>query len=221
MNLFQWLFRSPRFQREPDAFTAHREQLWSQILKAIRYQQGQGNVVWIVTHFADQFSEMQRRLGQWQQDYEIVMNRIDTATMVEMSRQKSQVVFLALAELLSPAETVDREIDNSILLSMIAIERHPMIDFDSLLETVATQIPSRVKFGYYLALDDPVFGSIGQSVLVTLRQLGLKDDELISSYATSRSIQRIQKTRSANYDRTLRADSAMEWIALQEGRSGK
>jgi hypothetical protein len=219
MNLFQWMFRSPRFQREADAFTAHREQLWSQLLKAILYQQQQGNVVWIVTHFADQFSEMQRRLGQWRRNYEIVMNKIDTANMVEMSRGQSQVVFLALAELLSPTDTVDRQIDDSIQLSMIAIERHPMIDFDSLLESIATQIPSRVRFGYYLALDDPVFDSIGQSVLATLRQLGLQDHELISSYAASRSIQRIQKKRSATYDKTLRADSAMEWIALQEARS--
>lgn len=216
MNLFRWLFRLPHFGREPDSFTIKREQLWPQVLKAIRYQQQQGCVIWIVAHFADQFSEIQARLGQWQIEYQLVMKTVSPSTIVDMSRGHHQVVFLGLAELLSPATVATSNFDESTKLCIISIERHPLLDFDQRLENAVSQIPCRVKFGYYLALEDPVFGSISQPIIASLKQLGLKDDELINSYATTRSIERVQKKRAASYDATLRADSAREWMLLQE-----
>lgn len=217
MNPFKWLFSRPRFERVPDAYTLSRSSLWREIINAVRFQQDQAACVWLIAHFADQFSEVQNRLSENRIDYQIVSSAVDGNQILEMSQSNRRSVILALAELLIPMAGISDEPTNSISLAMIAVERHPLITNDYRLEQVVRQVPCPTKFGYYLALDDPPFqGVLSESLVTLLRQFGMKEGELVNSLATTRSIDRLLKRQAAYYDPNLRADSAKEWIANQK-----
>lgn len=220
MNPFRWPFASSPFERVPDAFILDRAQLWPAIRQAIEYQQQQGNVVWVIAHFADQFFEIQNWLNQWELEYQIVEKRIDPHNIADMSRNNPKAIFLGLAEFVGSGEPANRIAGEAVSISMLVIERHPLIDFDRALEAAAHQIPGRVKFGYYLSLSDPAFdGQISQTVVALLKHFGLEDNQLINSVTASRAIERWLKKSSARFDPSVRADSAKEWLAIQVARA--
>jgi preprotein translocase subunit SecA len=217
MNFFKWLFAKPSYDRILDAYTFDRESLWAEIRKAIHFQQQQQSTVWLITHFADQFFEIQNRLGEWKIDYQILSHPITAIEARELSETSPESVFLALAELLTPSEISSGDLMSTRPVSIIAIERHPYIEHDYRLEEFVRQITSPVKFGYYLSLQDPPFQEILSEPLITLlRHFGMREGELVNSIATTRSLDRLLKRQAAQYDPQVRADSAADWLAQQK-----
>jgi len=213
MGLLDWMFRAPRFDRIPDCYTAKRSYLWAELKKAILFQQQRGRTVWIVTHFPDQFTVAQDCLASWQIDYSILSHPIDSIEIAEVSKSKSKVVHLALAELLTPSQRGEFAIDPNLTLAMIAVERHPRIELDLNLENYAQSTPCRVIFGYYLSLEDPVIRPhLSDNLMQFLSQFGMKESELIHSLMVTKAINRALKLHAKNYPPDHRADSAAEWL---------
>lgn len=213
MGLLNWLFRSPRFDRIPDCYTVKRSYLWTELKKAIQFQQKRGHTVWIVTHFPDQFTMAQDLLSDWQINYSILDNPIDSLQIADISKGSPQTVHLALAELLTISHRTDFAVDPNLTLAIIAIERHPWMEFDQKLESYAQSTPCRVIFGYYLSLEDPVIRPhLSENMLTVLSQYGMKESELIHSLIVTKAINRALKLQAKSYSPGYRADSAEEWL---------
>ena len=215
MGLLDWLFRRPRFTRFEDSFAMDRENLWPSLRDSIAKQRRDGFQIWIVTHFADTFSELQDLFDQWDVEYQIGDQLMQPQFAVETSRKLGCGVLLTLAELLTPAESVDREIEGAISLSLIVVEKHPLVENDRRLESFARMISCPVRFGYFMAIDDIVVRrAVNDTTIQILKQLGMKDHELITSIMITRRLETVLSRESAKFTTNHRADSAAQWYKL-------
>lgn len=219
-GMFKWLFTKRQFQRVDDCYTMHRAALWMKLRTAITQQQSTGNSVWLIAHFPDVFETVQRGLGEWRMDYQIITQPTTPEEVVARSSKSPAQIQLALAELLVPADTIAAQ-SQSVSLSMIGLERHPLIFQEHQLETFARAVPCPVRFGYYLAINDPVIREVvNEGMIEILKQLGLQDHELITSNMITRRLHTVLARRATLADRNLQADSAAEWLALKRGQDG-
>ena len=219
MGLIDWLFKGSKYQRIPDSFVFEREYLWPRLREAILAQLAEQRSVWVVTHFAETFSEVQEALAKWELDYKIIDRAMTPSETLDVVRQSgSREIVLGLSELLVP---IDSGLENSdeIELTMVVLERYPLIEFDERLVKFAQQIPAKVRFGYLLAINDTIFKRIfPDTVFELLKQMGLQDNELITSTMISRRLDATIKRESQKYQgKTKRANSIEEWYKLNDG----
>jgi hypothetical protein len=217
MGFLAWLFSKPKFNRYEDSFAMTRESLYQRLYAAVLEQQHNGQQVWIVAHFADTFWEVQNCLAQWQLDYEIVNQRLSSDAALQLVSQKQDQVQLVLAELLSPTDSVHRPSGSAISIAIIVVERHPWIVHDRQLEAFVRALPCPVRYGYYLSIDDVLVRRVvNETVVQVLKQLGMKDHELITSNLVTRRLEKVLTRDASSYSNPQRADSAAEWYELND-----
>ena len=215
MGILDWLTGRPSFNRFEDSFALNRPNLWAKLKTAITSQQGQGSHVWLVAHFADTFESLQDLLDEWQIDYQICANDVTPHDVLETLRDQRETVLLVLADLVSVTDASNLNFDNSDTLSIIVVERHPRVENDRKLAAFAKSVPCPVRFGYYLAIDDVVIRRVvNDTTIRILKQLGLKDHELITSNMITRRLDKVLAREAKQYATNHRADSAQEWYEL-------
>ena len=215
MGILDWLTGRPSFNRFEDSFALNRPNLWAKLKTAITSQQGQGSCVWLITHFADTFETLQDLLDEWQIEYLICSNELTPQSALESIRGQNETVLLVLADLVTVTNSANLNFDNSDVISMIVVERHPRVENDQKLETFAKSVPCPVRFGYYLAIDDVVIRRVvNDTTIKILKQLGLKDHELITSNMITRRLDKVLAREAKQFATNHRADSAEEWYQL-------
>jgi len=224
MGIWQWLFGKRRFERFDDSFALSREKLFGSLQTAIVNQRQAGQTIWIVAHFPETYLQIGERLSEFGFDYQIVGQQVTPAEVLAISKRASlsasdkmtAPIQLVLAELLDARFLVERfsatGVDRSESISMIVIERHPLLSEDHRVERFASEIPCPVRFGYYLSIDDAVVErAAGQELIHLLRLLGMEDQQLISSTMLTRRIEKKLKQDAAVFRINHRTDSAVEW----------
>jgi hypothetical protein len=220
MGFLDWLTGRPPFNRFEDSFAMTRASLWAKLKTAISHQQRQGSRVWIVTHFADTFAELQDLLDEWQIEYQICDKEIQPQTALESTRDQSNSVLLILSDLLTLADSTAVAFDDSVAIAMIVVERHPLVEIDHKLAAFSKSMPCRVRFGYYLAIDDMVVRRVvNETTIQILKQLGMKDHELITSNMVTRRLDKVLTREGKQITTNHRADSAEEWYRLNQPAS--
>ncbi len=200
MGWLSWILRRPNFHRIDDSYAMDRQNLWPSLKTAISHQLQQGHPIWIVVHFAETFTTVQDLLGQWSIDYQIVDQVLQPKDALDHLQDSAEGVSLVLSDLLTVSETANLTRDDSQTLSMIVVERHPLAVQDREVEQFARLIPCPVQLGYFLAIDDLVIRQVvNQTTIEILKQLGMKDHELITSNMITRRINQFLNRAERHY----------------------
>ena len=219
MTILNWFFRPLKFVRYEDSYASCRQFLWPMLLTAIAKQQSDGFSVLLVAHFAQTFTSVQDLLENSGMDYQIVDRSVAANDFMNFSSLELSTVQLSLSHLLEPSEKVSREASVDRPISMIMVERHPLPQHDCRALAFAKGLQGPTRFGYYLAIDDVVVRrAVNDTTVVVLKQLGLKDHDLITSNLISRRLEKVLDREASQYAQDLPADSAQEWYRRNEVR---
>jgi|MDTC01.2.fsa_nt_gb hypothetical protein len=216
MSIWKGLFGNRQFTYFDDAYALTRETLWNSLESTLKSERYEDQPVWLVVHFFDTFNWLQDRLDGSDIPYEIETSEIDAKRFSYDSSVTQKGVRLVLAKTLLAADATsssDENLERS--LAMIVLERHPLIEHDLRIESIARSFPVRVEYGHYLALDDSVVRMVvNEATIKILQQLGMNDHELITSAMLTRRLKKVLRRMQSSFESDLAADSAADWIAL-------
>lgn len=216
MSIWKGLFGNRQFTYFDDAYALTRETLWNSLESTLKSERYEDQPVWLVVHFFDTFNWLQDRLDGSDIPYEIETSEIDAKRFSYDSSVTQKGVRLVLAKTLLAADATsssDGNLERS--LAMIVLERHPLIEHDLRIESIARSFPVRVEYGHYLALDDSVVRMVvNEATIKILQQLGMNDHELITSAMLTRRLKKVLRRMQSSFESDLAADSAADWIAL-------
>lgn len=217
MALFDWLKKPRNLTHFEDHYALNRESLYAALRDPIERCQNQSELVLLLAHFPDCFSQMAEMLEQWGINYQVVAKPLDAAWFEATTG--ADTVYLSLAEMLdySPASVETRGMptdDQLQIASIFVLERHPILAKDNRLAEFAKRIPNPVRLGYFLSLEDNVIQKmIHQHLRLLLSQMGLSDQELITSNMISRRLKKVL-ARQPQIENEHPADSAAQWYEL-------
>jgi len=102
-------------------------------------------------------------------------------------------------------------------VSVIVVERHPLLDADEHVASFAQSLPCRVRIRFHLCFDDGLLQALGQDKMVqTMRLLGVNEDECIENPMVSRGVRAAQrKVRNRSLAHATGAPvavSSQEWL---------
>lgn len=230
--MFNWLKIKQRFRdwmkirgdydRYPDSYSLSQQGIEGHLLEAIKFRQAHDQAILLVTHFPATFDRLQGLLENAGHDFEIaplnfgpdhLLHLIDKVT------SGSPPLLLVLAATFDDS-SFDRPLppNRKLNVSFMVLERHPALAEDQRIDQFARVWPFSVRIGYLLSMDDPVVKyCIHPTIIEMLKQMGLGDQELITSNMVTRQLERILKkfnltARSSDSARTLAEDSAEEWL---------
>jgi hypothetical protein len=191
-----WLRIRGDFDRYADNYALTLAARDQGLITAIRYRQSMDRAVLVLAHFAQTFEHLQSLLEDQEIDYQIGPLRLTPEFLLEqlpaMPADKATVL-LALAPTLD-LTALDRPlpVQRKFKLSMMILERHPRWEEDRRIETFARVCPCPVRMGYLLSLEDPVIRHcIHPTTVQVLQQLGMRDQELITSRLVSRRLDKV------------------------------
>lgn len=209
--MFDWLFGKTNYYRFQDSYALTQETTFQGMLDALSARLAKGEVVFLFAHFPKMFAEIQERLSQSKLEYEIVSEPIDFGTVSQLAKQSDRI-YLSLAQMLRRNENSLQEAETQSL-AVVSAQRHPMPKYDQLIEDWCRQLPFPVELGYFLSLDDPVISHvISEQAKKLMAQLGLGDNELVTSDMVSRRLKKVLNRKAATVIEEIDADSAAEWI---------
>ena len=166
--------------------------------------------------------ELQNALDVWKIPYDVVTQIVNRRWIEQIRPCQQPPVFLTMAELFDPESSSIKPIQDPPPLALMIAERHPLDQHDRKIEKFARQIPCPVELGYFLALDDVIMSQfVSPGMIQLLRQLGLREHELITSHMVTRRLNQATKKMSRSVDRELPADSATEWFRLNRPQADK
>ena len=207
----QWL----RFRRFDDAYATTKETLWTSIRQSLETQIAAGKAILLVVHFPDTFSYIQNQLAESSIDYEIASKALTPEFLLEPSGSpilqpgRINLVLSALIPAIGPA--TGRNIENQ--LSVLVVERHPLIDHDKRIHNFCKHIGAAIELGYFQSFEDPlVAAELNEMTLMLMEQLGLNDHSLINSMTLTRRIDRKLKRDRARYTSDVDADNYQQWL---------
>lgn len=230
--LRDWLRIRGDYDRFADSYALTAAARNQGLLKALRYRLPLDQALLILVHFPQTFELVQSLLEEQQIDYDIGPLRLTPEFVLEQLPTKSDGAANVLLALASTLDEVSLErplpVQKKFKLSMMVLERHPLLDEDRRIELFARVCPCPVRLGYLLSLEDPVIRHcIHPTTIQVLQQLGLRDQELITSRLVSRRIdwalKRLARAES-DWDADAKAgssrlQSAEEWLSLLAAQS--
>jgi hypothetical protein len=225
MGILDWFKNKKRFIRCDDMYATTRTGLWQSLRKTVDAPQHSQKAIWLIAHFPETFMALQDELETWETEFEVVTQPVKIEEFERAGLAQQGKVYLILAQLLQHEAdhgdtnpfAKDINATDSTTIAMIMVERHPLISHDERLEKFGRAIPRTVEFGYFNSLDDEVLSHVINDTLLTiLKQLGLNDHELITSTLVSRRLEKVLKRVASTYKSDLPADSAREWIKLNQ-----
>ncbi len=214
--MFGWLNNSNRKIFFSDHFAFSQTALDQTICEAARFQADQGDLVFLLAHFPETFERIQNMLESHEVDYGIATEPIDWAANLVLIRSKLSKISLSLTESFQHALiTTEPQSNRELKLSIIVVERHPLISMDESLKAFVRKIPFHVKLGYYLAFDQPVVDyAVEKGLRLLMKQFGMTNHSLVTSELISRRIRRKLKIYQRTHLNCVPADSPQEWYEL-------
>lgn len=156
-------------------------------------------------------------------DFDILAETLNEDQFVQRARREMPAgrVILTMGPMLAPSDFPAGQPqraasqDALIPISVIVTERYPLITHDRKLEKFFEQSHATVLMGYLISFDDPILVRLlGQRFVDLLKQLGLGDNELISSVMTHRGLSRKLQQATTAIQQERPAASPQEWIKL-------
>jgi hypothetical protein len=96
---------------------------------------------------------------------------------------------------------------------VVVCERHPLRSHDEALVQNAGSVPCQCRLVFHLSLEDPLLRRFaGESVVNTLKSLGMEEGECIESQMVAGRIAKAQSKIEENAPGDLSANSAEEWF---------
>ena len=223
--MFNWLFNKPGYRRFDDSYALTRNSLHKGLQSAIEQRSEPNQLIFLVAHFPNVFSELQDALDMWEFPYEIIQHVVNRRWIDQMASNhagSTPPLFLTLAELLQfENAALEPQRQNPHIAIMIA-ERHPLIQRDRQIEKFSRQISWPVELGYFLALDDEIIKhTVSPDVIQLLKQMGLQDHELVTSHMITRRLNQATKRMSRQVQSEQPADSAKQWFQLNDPQQAK
>lgn len=218
MSLFSRLFSSskPRLRRFPDSFTLTNARKLDTLCQWVREQSKIQTVV-VLTHFQSTFLEVQQSLQSAEIEFEILAETLDPFQFD--ARLSERATFLTMSQMLQarsgdlPSQLATAEAPKK--LAVMVTERYPIPDRDRQLEEFLAQLPLSISLGYVISFEDPILKFLlGQKFIDLMKQLGLGDNDLVSSVMTNRGFARKLKSATASIETEQLAESPQQWIEL-------
>lgn len=177
---------------------------------------GRGQQVLVLTCFPATFLELQSALNQRQVEYDILAERVSEDGLLARVREADDSPLLTMSQMLQPAGPVSSGPPASGRpLALIVVERHPLPRYHEALQQFARNLNHPIAIGYILSFDDPVVRFyLGDNFIELLKQLGMGNNDLVSSTMTRRALDRAIKRRAGQISGAKAAESAEEWLAL-------
>ncbi len=215
--MFDSIFGKPGYRRFDDSYALTRPSLFNSLRDSIAHRSGPGQVVFLVAHFTDVFTELQDALESWNLPYDIITQVVNERWLEQVPHGNPSPVFLTMAEMLSTEMSSAKTSDASLSVAMMIAERHPLGQYDQRIESFARQLPCPVELGYFLAMDDEIMKQfINQDMILLLKQLGLREHDLITSHMVTRRLNRATKEMAKRVKQEQSALSASEWFRLNQ-----
>ncbi len=222
--MFQRLFGKPRFRRFADSFTLTGARKLATLCHWTQQQAARGDVVIVLSHFQSSFLENQSALQDAGIEFDIMADTLDEIQFRDrlLSTAAEPQILLSMSQMLQATpDTGSRTNQSRPLnqakplppLSVIVTERYPLITVDEKLERFFQQMDSPVSMGYLIAFDDPILVHLlGQRFVNLLKQLGLGDQDLVSSTMTYRGLSRKLQHATSRVQQERPAISPEAWI---------
>ena len=233
MSLLKRIFAKKRYQRFPDSFTLTKANKLATLGEWTRRQTKKNNTVLVLSHFLSTFRDNQHALRDADIEYEILAEPVSEDQFVQFlgtetpsenhsGDKPSARVIVTMAQMLIPTNVSlavsneqSRSLKTLLDLSVIVTERYPVNTNDQQLETFLEQSMIQAALGYIISFDDPILVHLlGHRFVDLLKQLGLGDNDLISSSMTNRGLSRKLRKATAEVENEKLADSPEEWIEL-------
>jgi len=230
MPLFQRLFGKKKLNRLADSFTMTNVNHAATLCDWVIRQSQSGSCVVVLCHFQSSFVDNQSALQDAGIEFEILATPLDEeAFLKHVNDQVPSVnlnggkVILTMAPMLQSDPSLDgltaRKPGHSLPaagpFSVIVTERYPMTICDDKLELFFQKTDANVSIGYLISFQDPLLNRLlGDRFISLLKQLGMGDNDLISSMMTNRQLARQLARATATIENEVLADSPQEWIEL-------
>ena len=213
--MFGWLFNKPNYRRFEDSYALNRSSLMNGLRESIDWKVGPDQITFLVAHFPDVFSNLQLALEDWKTPYEVVVQTINRQWLEQIQTGVDLPVFLTMAELFETDMPANEPWQNTPEISIMVAERHPLETHDRCIEDFGRQLRRPVALGYFLALDDEIIKQfISPGMIHLLRQLGLREQELVTSHMVTRKLNQATRKMNKQIIQEQPADSAADWFQL-------
>jgi hypothetical protein len=196
MGLFDW------FKRTSSNVTVLNDVIWltkpaklNGIRRAVAHRLAEQTgpvAIILVAHFPDCRAELQEIAEQ--------IGPSDSITVASAAALKRETASV-------------RSFDQSLVVDILAAERHPLPSHDEGVLNFARALPCQCRLVHHLSLEDPTIRAIsGEWVDTILKSLGMAEDEAIESKMVARRIRVAQEKLGSRCFTDYEADSAQEWL---------
>ena len=216
MSWLQRLLASSRVTYRPDSFTLTSRGKYSRLRQWLNDLAESNRPVVLLCHFESTFLEIQDTLDQFEIDFDILAKSLTRTVLMQQFEQRPLKPALTLASMLQIDDLAPNRSSGiaSMKLAMIVLERYPNPVRDELIERFARSLGCPVQLGYLLSFDDPLLRELlGQNFIDLMQQLGLGENDLVSSAMSSRALSRAIRRRIRNIVDETAAKSPLEWLA--------
>ncbi|MCA9089746.1 MAG: hypothetical protein KDA90_14065 [Planctomycetaceae bacterium] len=211
MGLFDWIFG----RRNPQALVLDRvwlkdKLLWQNLRREIDEELTAGLHVILVAHFPQRWDQLVNWLNAQELDFEDWQPRSWRDIRQNLASSAPRIWLLPVQDI----PQYDPQLDEAGLelpVTVMASEHHPHPEGDRPLHELALGIPARGGIVFQVALDQPLFGSLGQ-LTALLQTLGMDTNECIDSPMVCKQIGRLQQRIARQVKTHGPADSAGEWM---------
>ncbi len=213
-----WLHRilgSPLVNYRPDSFTLTSASKYSTLRQWLSDLAKSNRPVVLLCHFQSTFSEVQRMLDQFEFDFEIVAKSVTRPVLMRQFEDPTRRPLLTMASMLQACELapVRHSSQDSLNIAIIVLERFPNPVRDQAIEQFARSLGCPVQLGYLLSFDDPLIRKLlGPNFIELMQQLGLGENDLVSSVMSSRALSRAIRRRVKRVVNEISAESPLEWL---------
>jgi len=196
------LFKFGSYNLFPDSYAVDRATLYRLFQSTLSQQLSQSKTVILALHFPAEFFAVQDLLAQWEIEYDLIGRALDP--------QWFQDNKFLIDTKFSGDESWEAP------LSLMMLDRHPLLSKDEAVAQFADRFPSRAEIGYFLSFeDDVVTRLIDKRMLDLLLQMGAHDHGLIASSMLSKRLRKMQKKAAETFPaQPQTADSASRWYEL-------
>ena len=216
MSLFGWFFRKRRNVEVPDRIWLSEAATRNGLAAAVRERLNQSRLIIVVASFPNRLVELESLLNELGLPFEHMERSIDAAQIADALRESGEArILLGTGEMLFPSETEPDDIDDSVSVSILVRERHPLRAADERIEQFARSLPCQATVQFFVSLDDALMKRFsGEWVKNMLRQMGMGEGEAIESPMVARRIKAAQqKVAQQILETPNSAASGDDWFA--------
>jgi hypothetical protein len=216
MSWLQRILGSSRVNYRSDSFTLTTRGKYSRLRQWLNDLVERDRPIVLLCHFESTFLEIQTVLDQFEIDFDILARSLTRTVLMQQFEHGLRKPVLTMASMLQVDELAPSRSSalESLNLAVIVLERYPNPVRDELIESFARSLGCPVQLGYLLSFEDPLIRELlGQNFIDLMQQLGLGENDLVSSAMSSRALSRAIKRRSKNVVDETVAQSPLEWLA--------